>query len=161
MLKITLSDEEIKKVSKFKIQNYLKKASQEITLEYIEGLKQKHSKTQEYDTSRLTIAPYLVDSRFTKSEQELLFKLRSRTVEVKYNFQNGNPGSLLCDLCNLFTCTQEHVLSCPVLTPHCRIVNTKTVNHSHIYGNVDQQLVFIKIYKQFWESRKLMVEVDS
>ena len=151
----------MQKVSKFKIQNYLKKASQELTLQYIEGLKEKHSKTQQYDTSILSLAQYLVDSRFTKSERELLFKLRSRTVEVKNNFQNANPQSLLCDLCNLFTCTQEHVLSCPVLTPHCKIVNTKSVNHSHIYGNVDQQLVYIKIYSQFWDSRKLLIEVDA
>ena len=163
LFKITLSDEEMQKVSKFKIKNYLKKASQELTLQYIEGLKEKHSKTQQYDTSRLSLAQYLVDSRFTKSERELLFKLRSRTVEVKNNFQNANPQSLLCDLCNLFTCTQEHVVSCPVLTPHCKIVNIKSVNvnHSHIYGNVDQQLAYIKIYSQFWDSRKLLIEVDA
>ena len=80
-----------------------------MTLEYVEGLKQKHSKTQNYDTFRLSTSPYLNDSRFTKTERELLFKLRSRTIQVKYNFQNANLQNMLCELCNLFTCTH---LSC-------------------------------------------------
>ena len=161
LFKITLSDEEMEKLSKYKIQSYLKKLSCEMTIEYIEKLKQKHTKTQHYDTSNLSTATYLVDSRFSKCERELLFKLRSRTVQVKYNFQSGNIENLLCDLCNLFTCTQEHVLSCPVLTAQCKMVNTKTVEHSFIHGNVDQQLLYTRIYSKFWDARKSLIEVEA
>ena len=77
---IELSDGEMEAISKYKIQNYLKKRVREVTLEYVEGLKQKHSKTQKYDTSRLSTSPYLNDSSFTKTERELLFKLRTRTI---------------------------------------------------------------------------------
>ena len=154
LFKIKLSDDEMEAISKYKIQNYLKKRVREVTLEYVEGLKQKHSKTQNFDTSRLSTSPYLNDSRFTKTERELLFKLRSRTIQVKYNFQNANLQNMLCELCNLFTCTQEHVLTCPVLTQHCTIVNTMSVEHNFIYGNVDQQLMYTRIYSQFWDARK-------
>ena len=135
--------------------------AQEVTLEYIDGLKQKHSKTQHYDTSKLSTSPYLTDSRFSKSERELLFKLRSRTVQVKNNFQNGYHQNMLCEICNIFTCTQEHVLSCPVLTQKCRIVNTMTIEHSFIHGNVEQQLMYIKIYSQFWEERKIIIYLKA
>jgi hypothetical protein len=102
----------------------------------------------------LSISPYLTDNRFSRSERDLLFKLRSRTVQVNNNFQNGNLENMMCDLCNLFTCTHEHVLSCPVLTVKCTIVNTKSINHSFIYGSVDQQLTYMKIYSQFWEQKE-------
>ena len=80
LFKIELSDDEMEAISKHKIQNYLEKRVREVTLEYVEGLKQKHSKTQNYDTSRLSTSPYLNDSSFTKTERELLFKLRTRTI---------------------------------------------------------------------------------
>ena len=135
--------------------------SYEVTLEYIEGLKAKHSKVHKYDTSTLSISPYLTDNRFSRSERDLLFKLRSRTVQVKNNFQNGNLENMMCDLCNLFTCTQEHVLSCPVLTVKCTIVITKSINHSFIYGSVDQQLTYMKICSQFWWKRKQILELKA
>jgi hypothetical protein len=161
VFKINLSDDEMEKMSKYKIQKYLKKMSNEVTLEYIEGLKAKHSKVHKYDTSTLSISPYLTDNRFSRSERDLLFKLRSRTVQVNNNFQNGNLENIMCDLCNLFTCTHEHVLSCPVLTVKCTIVNTKSINHSFIYGSVDQQLTYMKIFSQFWEQRKQILEAKA
>ena len=108
-------------------------------LRYLNQVKAKHSKVLKYDTSTLSISPYLTDNRFSRSERDLLFKLRSRTVQVNNNFQNGNLENMMCDLCNLFTCTHEHVLSCPVLTVKCTIVNTKSINHSFLYRGVDQQ----------------------
>ena len=161
LFKIELSDDEMEAISKYKIQNYLKKRVREVTLEYVEGLKQKHSKTQNYDTSRLSTSPYLNDSRFTKTERELLFKLRSRTIQVKYNFQNANLQNMLCELCNLFICTQEHILTCPVFTQHSTIVNTMSVEHNFIYGNVDQQLMYTRIYSQFWDARKLLLDLEA
>ena len=158
MFKINLSDDEMEKMSKYKLQKYLKKMSIEVTLGYIEGLKAKHSKVEKYDTSKLSTSEYLTDNRFSRSEHALLFKLWSRMVQVKYNFQNGNLGNMLCDLCNLFTCTQEHILSCPVLTVKCTIVNSISIAHSFIYGSVDQQLAYMKIYGQFWEERKQILE---
>ena len=127
----------------------------------MEELRQKHREPQNYDTSRLSTSPYLNDSRFTKTERELLFKLRSRTVQVKHNFQNANLQNMLCELCHLFTCPQEHVLSCPVLTQQCTLVNTISVEHNFIYGNVDQQLMYTKIYNQFWDARKLILDLKA
>ena len=40
--KITLSDEEIMSISKYKMKNYFRKMSEILTLEYIENLKEKH-----------------------------------------------------------------------------------------------------------------------
>ena len=45
----------------------------------------------------MDISPYLVDDRFSKTARELSFKLRSKTVAVKQNFND-----MLFDLCLLF-----------------------------------------------------------
>ena len=46
----------------------------------------------------MRIFPYLQDSRFSKYERELLFKLRSKTVWVKDNFKNAYLNNdMLCD----------------------------------------------------------------
>ena len=161
MFKIYQSDEEVSTMSRFKMKNYVKKRGRELTLDYIEGLKKKHSKSEHFETSNLKTADYLTDNRFTKSQRELLFKLRSKTVQVKANFRNGNIQNMICEICQLFTCTQEHVLQCPVLTQKCTIVNTANVKHSFIYGNVEQQLLYTQIYNQFWEARQSILDLQK
>ena len=161
MFNISMDDEDIESISSFKLKNYLKKTAQKLTLNFVESLKQKHSKSENYDTDELKTAEYLIDRRFSKHERELLFKLRSRTIQVKNNFQNGNLENLFCDLCKLFICTQEHVLSCPKITKNVRIVNTVKLEHSDIFGNVDQQLTFVKIYSQFWSERQTLLENEQ
>ena len=127
MFKINLSDEEVSGMSRYKIKNVVKKRGQELTLNYIEGLKKKHSKTEHFETSTLKTAQYLTDNSFTKSQRELLFKLRSKTVQVKANFRNGNILNMVCEICQLFTCTQEHVLQSPVY--HCEHSKFETQFH--------------------------------
>ena len=110
MFDINFSDEELLSLSQDKLKDHVKKRAVQLTLVYIEGLKEKHSKTQKYDTSTLSTSEYLTDDRFVKSELDLLFKLRSRTIQVKQNFTHANLSNMICEMCKLFTCTQEHVI---------------------------------------------------
>ena len=106
----------------------------------------------------MRISPYLQDSRFSKSERELLFKLRSKTIWVKDNFRNAYlDNDMLCDLCKLFPCTQSHPLQCPQLTTTMIVDKKLNINDKFIYGDVDQQLVYVKIYKQYWDLREEML----
>ena len=113
---IKLSDEEVRIMSKHKFKTYIKQKSEELTLKYLSKLQQKHSKSKLLDMNDLTISQYLLDSRFSKAERELLFRLRSKTVDVKENFKHAYQNNdMLCQLCKLFSCTQSHVLQCPKL----------------------------------------------
>ena len=100
--KLSLSDEEVKTISKSRMKTYVKKMGKELTLNYIDSLKEKHSKTQKFDSTKLSVAAYLTDNRFSKTERELLFKLRSSTLQVKKNFRIGNIDNNLCEICRLF-----------------------------------------------------------
>ena len=111
----------------------------------------------------MDISPYLVDDRFSKTARELLFKLRSKTVAVKQNFKNAYlNNNMLCELCLLFPCTQSHPLQCPKLTAKLMVEKTVKLSETDVYGTIDQQLVYVNIYQQFWELReKLLLEIKE
>ena len=107
----------------------------------------------------MRISPYLQDSRFSRCERDLLFKLRSKTIWVKENFKNAYLNNdMLCDLCKLFPCTQSHPLQCPQLMTSMIVDKKLKLNDKFIYGDVDQQLVYVKIYKQYWDLREQMLQ---
>ena len=86
---IEMSDTEVSAISKLKFKNYVKKKAEELTVQFLAELATKHSKSDQLDVEDLSIPPYLTDYRFSKEDRELLFKLRSKTVNVKQNFPNA------------------------------------------------------------------------
>ena len=68
---------------------------------------------------------------------------------------------MLCDLCQLFPCTQSHPLHCPKLTTTMIVDKKLNISDSHLYGDVDQQLVYVKIYKQYWDLREQMMTEEN
>ena len=61
---------------------------------------------------------------------------------------------MLCDLCKLFPCTQSHPLQCPKLKIKLIVDENVHISENFVYGNVDQQILYIKIYKNFWDLRE-------
>ena len=127
--------------------------------------------------SDIRISPYLVDSRFSKDERELLFQLGAKTVSVKENFKNAFlnnnmlwasyfknaflNNNMFCDLYKLFSCTQSHPRQCPLLKTRIIVDKKLDLSDKFLYGDVDQQLVYVKIYKQFWDLREEMISAQA
>ena len=155
MFNIKMADDEVKAVSKYKFTNFVKKKAKELTIEYLMRLRQRHSKSTDLDVQDLSISPYLIDGRFSKESRELLFKLRSKTVDVKENFKNAYFNNhMLCELCLLFPCTQSHPLQCPQLNIKLVVDKKLTLSDTDVFGSVEKQLLYVNIYKQFWELRE-------
>ena len=57
-------------------------------------LKGKHSKVKDIEYENLSMQAYLSDKRFSSKEKQLLFKLRTKMIDVKGNFKNMYPGHL-------------------------------------------------------------------
>ena len=156
---ILLTDADIQSVSLYKFKQFIKKKAKELMIEYLSSLQQKHSKSKDLDVEDLEMSPYLCDPRFNKTEREILFKLRSRTIQTKENFQNAYLNNdMLCELCKLFPCTQFHPLQCPSLMARIMVDKNVDISEKHIYGSVDQQLLFVKIYSQFWDLRQEIMQ---
>ena len=159
ILEKKLSDKDVASLSKQKFRNYLLKKATQLTVKYLKKLKGEKSKSIHLDVSDTTICTYLIDGRFSREERELLFWLRSRTINVKSNFPNAFlNNNMLCEICKIFPCTQSHLLQCPALTSKLIVDSTVKLNDSFVYGNVEQQLIYVKIYAEFWKIREEVVK---
>ena len=85
-LNITLTDEEIQGVSKNVFRNYVKEKAIMKHLKNLSESKKKHSKSENMRSDKFTQAEYIKDISLNTSEKQLLFRLRSKTLEVKKNF---------------------------------------------------------------------------
>lgn len=105
------------------------------------------------------MAEYIKDSRFSLKKKQLLFKLRSRTLDVKANFKNGNQNPW-CSSCGLFAETQGHLLQCPTLVQNLHYLRGKTskLNENDIYSTIEKQEIIVNIYSDILEVRENLKE---
>ena len=152
---IDMSDSDIQGVSKNVFHNFVKKKVQNNMVKKLNELKRKHSKAQYLSCTKLKTAEYIEDSTFNTPDKQLLFKLRSKTLDVKENFKglNSNPW---CISCGLFPETQSHLLQCPQLVIDLTYLDIKasTLNENYIYGSLKQQQMIVKIYSDILEVRE-------
>ena len=92
------------------------------TEEYLLKMKKSHVKTENLHPSS-GMQEYLKSNQLTKAEKILLFKLRSRMIEIEGNFPKSHRGNFYCELCSDETEeeTQTHLLQCKFLLNHPEI----------------------------------------
>ena len=154
-LGISLTDQEIQGVSKNVFKNYVNSKVRINHLKSLNNRKKTHSKSQNLNCTQLKTAEYLKNPRFSSKQKRLLFKLRSKTLDVKQNFsgQHRNPW---CTSCGLFPETQSHLLQCPQLVINLQYLSGKTakLNENFIYGNMQQQEIIVNIFSDILEVRE-------
>ena len=148
-LEINLSDKEISGMKKEKFRIVVTKAVNEFALSCLNkaASKNENSKAKKLVKQELVREKYLKDKRFSKSECELLFALRTKMIPgIKKNFSSQYGNNLSCDLCFVQLDSQEHLLCCVKL---CGKVNIpEGVEYNDIFKGVDKQLRIIKIFMQ-------------
>ena len=156
-LNITMSDEEIQGVSKDMFKTFVKEKVTNKFIQDLKELKMKHSKSKYLDCTDLKIAEYLKDPRLDTKKKQLLFKLRSRTLDVKSNFGSSN-GNQLCLSCGLDEETQGHLLQCPSLVRNLKYLIGKTskLEENHIYSDIEKQIKIVNIYSDILEQREIL-----
>ena len=161
-LGLEITNSEIRNLSKLKFKTLIKSKIESFALHKLNEMKLKHEKSQYLHSTSFKVSEYLVDRRFSKSEAQILFKLRSRTLNLKKNFSSQSQDDL-CRTCKLFPETQSHLLQCPGIVPRLKIlcVNSLEVSEEMIYGGVEDQLQIAKIYIKIWEIRKTILEEDE
>ena len=153
-----MTDEDIQELSKAKFKNIIMKKIENHALAELNKLKMKHEKSDYLNSSSFKTAQYLVDEKFSKSEAQLLFKLRSKTLNVKMNFSQMYSDNL-CRVCKLFPESQSHLLQCPDILPKLKLLsNSEKIEEKYIYGDIDKQLKVVKIYMKVLEIREELLE---
>ena len=118
-------------------------------------MKKNHSKSKYLNCSEVRTADYLTEPDFNTKQKQLLFKLRSRTLDVKLNFQ-GQHNNIWCISCGLFPESQSHLLQCPQLVTRLNYLWGKTskLNEFDIYSDVKRQKIIVNIYSDLLEVRE-------
>ena len=154
-LNIPFSDEDISKMSKDRFKSIVSKAVAKKAAEYLNQVAIKHSKSRILIKDKILRENYFQDDRFSKSEVELIFSLRTRMVkDIKGNFSSQYNDDIACSLCQVQVDCQEHLLSCVELTKHVDI--PRDVEYGDIFKTTDKQLRIVKILKQLLRTRETL-----
>ena len=108
----------------------VKKACKIYTFNKLISVKNGHEKNKHIEYTKLETSQYLLSCMFSVNQSKLLFKLRTRMLDVKANFKNkfqDNISLLMCNLCdNQKVEDQKHVIECT------KIENNKTNNVTYL-----------------------------
>ena len=113
-LDISTDFNEIVKMSKLSFKNLVKSKSKIASLKYLYNIKSDHSKMDNLNYRDISIQSYLNSSTIYPELAKNIFKWRTRMVNFKTNFRNGNDN-LSCALGCRHEDSQEYVLKCEVI----------------------------------------------
>ena len=90
-------------------------------------------------------------------EKQILFKLRTRMVDVKFNFKTQFGQNLTCNFCPEME-TQAHLLTCKQLIEGIDISDTE---YDHIFLDVSKQEKAATIYNKILRKRSILLKQHS
>ena len=160
-LEISLSFEEIERISKDAFKELVKKKVKKGALEYLQKLKQTHSKAKNLSYDELDLQMYLKSgtSKMTIKEKSFTFALRSRTIDVNCNKLQGQTNvkcRLGCDQDE----TQSHLLHCSALRDSAIVKDLP--NYEDIHGkSVEKIETLSKILHQKFKLFKETAETPQ
>ena len=148
----------IRKTKKLKLKDILNRRIKENAFEELISQKENHSKVKHIKYNSFEMQKYLkpCETKITKEEAQEIFRLRTRTSDVKANFK-GKYENLECYACKNDEETQKHVIE------KCKILNEnseeKIPEYEEIFtGNVKMKH---KIVKRFQENIKLREKLKT
>ena len=156
-LNISHTDQEISNMSKDKFRTLVTTAIEKKALSYLNEIAMGHSKSINLVKTKLQREKYFEDPKFSKSEAELLFALRTRTIRnIKKNFPTQFNNNMKCQLCSLHEDCQEDLLTCSELSKRVKI--PPDVKYSDIYESTEKQIKIVKIMKQLLRTREVLLQ---
>ena len=102
----------------------------------------------------------MTSSLFRNNEVNLLFALRSRNIDCKANFKNGNIN-ILCQLCSESEDDQPHIMKCRILNQFFKSkeMSYESVKYSDIFEeDTRKQKVIVNLYENLLKIRKQLLE---
>ena len=103
--------------------------------------------------------PYFDDCRFSRSDIELLFSLRTRMLDLKGNFSNKYGLDIACRVCKVHVECQEHILKFEVLKTNVDVPSH--VVYENIFRYVDKQLEVVKAFKNLLREREIFMHTEA
>ena len=155
---ITVTDDEISLMSKYKFKTLVQKSVENVAFQDLKERASKHSKSTGVLSclggQKMKRQDYLCENNFTKDDIKLLFKLRSRMVDVKSNFRSVY-GDLSCRTCDTGLAEDEdHLLKCKSIQIEDQ---PQDIKYSDVYGSVNQQRKAVRTFKAVLRKREILL----
>ena len=114
-----------------------------------------HKKLDQVEYKELKIQEYLKSRLLGNKEKKLLYTLRSRCYDVKYNFKKMHKNVTQCRFGCFTLEDQNHaLLECqPLNTKHKQ---TTKIEYSSIFSSIDKQIEAIKFFTYVDQIREHM-----
>jgi hypothetical protein len=123
----------------------------------LENLKKGHSKVNAIIYKKFEPQKYITSGTFNNDQIYLLFKLRTRMVDVKRNFKNLYNNEMSCRLCDKEEETQMHLLKCEIIALNCPEVNELVKYQDLFSDNVIKQHKATKLFQTILDSWSKMI----
>ena len=111
--------------------------------------------------SELVREKYLDDPRFSRSDCQLLFQIRTRMLPVKTNFPTMWNNDKSCRTC--LSCveieSQEHMLTCPGLRKNVEIPSS--LKYDDVFDHPDKQYKIVKAYRKLIREQEIMLNCSE
>ena len=127
---LDIGENELRTMNKLKLKETLKKRVPEVAFQYLINIAETHSKVHHMMYTNLDGMQYLEDHRISAEQAKLIFKFRTRMVNVRNNFRN-NYACPSCPLCGVHQDTQEHLFHCIMIQKHFQ----PTTEYTDIFSN--------------------------
>ena len=113
---LDLEFDDIKLYKKAKLSKIVKEASREKVFNDLLVIQEQYSKGSNLSYGKLKMRSYFKKKEISRQHASLIFKFRTRMIQVKNNFKNSNLKNMLCPVClSGEEDTQEHLVSCTSL----------------------------------------------
>ena len=89
---------------------------------------------------------YLFSRKLNVEEIQTLFKLRTRTIDVKGNQESSFKDNLWCRKCHMFPESQKHIFECQKIRKQLDFIEFRNLKYEMIFGQLEGQELFAKNY---------------
>jgi hypothetical protein len=147
---IEYTEEQIKKMSKFKFKRIIKEKIQLKVISYLVTLQNKHTKSENLHLDS-KMQEYLTSNELSLSQKKLLFKLRSKMLKIRSNFSAFHGNFTTCSLCEdpSYEETETHLLNCSYLkTDKSLEKDMAEVEFKDVYGTISEQKKAVKVFSK-------------
>ena len=155
--RIDLTDEQIMETSIYKYEKIVQKAVNAGAIQYLNDKAASHSKSEELMKSDLVREEYLNDPRFTTSDIQLLFQMKTKMLPVKTSFPSMWNNDVSCRTCqsSVQVESQQHLLFCSGLLKWVDVPHG--VKYIDIFDHPDKQLRIVKLYRDLLRQQEILL----
>ena len=152
------NEEEIKSMKKPTWKKIVKTAIKHLAFEYLKKEAKDKSKMKNLNYSEFDMQSYLKSQEISKSNKMLLFKLRTRMIDIEDNFGKKT----LCAMCKLQPSCQSHLFECIFIKLKCPEIVNSDCEYADIFkNNINKMNILSKIAENIIRQREIILENEQ